>query len=201
MSTPEAFARASGEYLRAHGSLEATVSYEPPPGVQWDAETYRGVPYGSYSWSCDVAEVEVDTVTAEIRLTDFVSVVECGKVLHPVLASGQIEGGLAQSIGWALYEEVLLKEGGMTNAQFTNYIIPTSADTPPLRVFFIEFPPANPGPYQAKGIGELPADGPAPAIAAAGGHALGHHYVNRVPIFPEHILDLLPGRPRSGVAQ
>jgi CO/xanthine dehydrogenase Mo-binding subunit len=188
---------AATAYVSAHGPLTATVGYEPPPGVHWDSTRYRGEPYGCYSWSADVAEVEIDRTTAEIRLVDFVSVVECGKVIHPLLAAGQIEGGAAQSIGHALFEDVVLADGGMANAQLTNYIIPTSADTPPIRVFFIEFPPDNPGPYQAKGIGELPADGPAAAVAGAVGHALSHRYVNRIPIFPEHVIDLLPRGPGS----
>jgi CO/xanthine dehydrogenase Mo-binding subunit len=190
--TPEEFRLAADNYLANSGPLSINVTYEPPPNIHWDAKTYRGEAYASYSWSCDIAEVAIDSTTAEIRLTDFVSVVECGEVLHPVMAAGQIEGGCAQSIGYALFEDVIMKNGGMANAQYTNYIIPTTADTPHLRVFFIEFPKDNAGPYNAKGIGELPADGPAAAIAGAVGQALDYRFVNRVPIFPEAILDLMP---------
>ena len=89
-----------------------------------------------------------------------------GKVIHPVLAAGQIEGGVAQGIGYALYEHVVWRDGRMANAQMTNYIMPTSMDLPPIRVFFEERPVrARPG--GAKGIGELPMDGAAPAIVNA----------------------------------
>ena len=97
---------------------------------------------------------------------------EVGRVINPVLAAGQIEGGVAQAIGWALYENVVWREGRMANAQMTNYIMPTSIDLPPIRVFFEEMPYAH-GPGGAKGIGELPMDGAAPAIANAVAHATG----------------------------
>jgi CO/xanthine dehydrogenase Mo-binding subunit len=105
-----------------------------------------------------------------------------------VLAAGQIEGGIVQAIGYALYENVVLERGAMANCQYTNYITPTTADTPDIRVDFVEFPHANYGPYQAKGIGELPMDGPAPAIASAIAHALGGRFINELPLLPEKIM-------------
>jgi CO/xanthine dehydrogenase Mo-binding subunit len=109
-------------------------------------------------------------------------------VINPVLAAGQIEGGIAQGIGFALYENVVLDRGAMTNNQFTNYIIPTAADTPDIHVEFIEFPYSNPGPYSAKGIGEMPIDGPAPAISSAVAQALGGRFINEIPLVPERIM-------------
>jgi CO/xanthine dehydrogenase Mo-binding subunit len=105
-----------------------------------------------------------------------------------VLAAAQIEGGIAQGIGFALYEDVVLERGAMKNNQFTNYIIPTTADTPDIHVEFVEFRYNNPGPYAAKGIGEMPIDGPAPAIASAVAHALGGRFINEVPLLPERIM-------------
>ena len=140
--------------------------------VHWDDERYEGDAYGAYAWAVYVAEVSVDTATCEVRVDDFVAVQEVGKVINPVLAAGQIEGGVAQGIGWALYEDVVWREGRMANAQMTNYIMPTSIDLPPIRVLFEEVPYAH-GPAGAKGIGELPMDGPAPAIANAIAHATG----------------------------
>ena len=110
------------------------------PGLLWDDATYKGDAYGTYAWAVYVAEVAVDTVTFEARVTDFVAVQEVGKVIHPVLAAGQIEGGVAQAIGMALYENVVWSEGRMANGQMTNYIMPTAADIPPIRVFFEEQP-------------------------------------------------------------
>jgi CO/xanthine dehydrogenase Mo-binding subunit len=106
-----------------------------------------------------------------------------------VLAAGQIEGGVAQGIGWALYENVVWTEGRMVNAQMTNYIIPTAADVPPIRVAFAEVPYAG-GPGGAKGIGELPMDGPAPAIVNAIAHATGVR-VRQVPVMPEVLMEAL----------
>jgi len=108
-----------------------------------------------------------------------------GKIMHPVLAKGQIEGGVAQGIGYALYEKCVWKDGRMMNNQMTNYIIPTSQDIPPIRVFFEERPFGH-GAYGAKGIGELPMDGPAPAILNAIAHATGKQF-DSVPLLPEEI--------------
>ena len=177
-------------YVRAHGPLRASAQYRPTEGMRWDDDRYEGDAYGSYAWAAYVAEVSVDPHTLEIRVEDFVAVQEVGRVIHPVLAAGQIEGGVAQAIGWALYEDVVWREGRMANAQMTNYIMPTSADLPPIRVVFEEVPYAH-GPGGAKGIGELPMDGPAPAIANAISHALGVD-IRRIPVTPERVAELLP---------
>ena len=131
----------------------------------------------------------VDTVTGETRVDDFVALQEIGRVIHPILAAGQIEGGVAQAIGYALYEHVVWREGRMANAQMTNYIMPTSMDLPPIRVYFEEQPYAH-GPGGAKGIGELPMDGVAPAIANAIAAAVGVP-VNSIPVTPELLLDAI----------
>ena len=91
-------------------------------------------------WAVYVAEVTVDTTTYSVTIDDFVALQEIGKVLHPVLAAGQIEGGVAQGIGYALYEKVVWKDGRMINNQMTNYIMPTAEDIPPIRVYFEEVP-------------------------------------------------------------
>jgi len=121
-----------------------------------------------------------------------------------VIARGQIEGGVAQGIGYALYEDVVWKDGVMANARMADYILPTSADTPPIRVVFLEEPYAD-GPFGAKGIGELPIDGPAPAIVNAVNHALGTQ-ATRIPLIPEAIMEALDApsavrhSPAGGVA-
>jgi CO/xanthine dehydrogenase Mo-binding subunit len=136
-----------------------------------------------------VAQVSVDMRTAEVHVDDFVAVQEVGKVINPVLAAGQIEGGVAQGIGLALYENVVWQRGRMLNGQMTNYIMPTSMDVPPIRVFFEEIPYGR-GPAGAKGIGELPLDGTAPAIANAIAHATGAD-IHRIPVTPEVLLEIL----------
>lgn len=186
--TRDEFRQACAAYVDRHGALRTSVQYQAPPGVRWDDDRYQGDAYGSYAWAVHVAAVTVDLVTCEVRVDDFVAVQEIGKVLNPVLATGQIEGGVAQAIGWALYESVAWRDGRMENAQMTNYIIPTSMDVPPIRVFFAETPYAH-GPAGAKGIGELPMDGPAPAILNAIENATGL-VPTRVPLTPEALMEL-----------
>jgi CO/xanthine dehydrogenase Mo-binding subunit len=184
--TTDEFVAAVRTYIARYGILRAESHYEPPPGVLWDDEHYRGEAYAAYAWAVYVAEVTVDLTTWGVRVDDFVAVQEVGRVLNPVLAAGQIEGGVAQGIGWALYEKVMWNRGRMQNNQMTNYIIPTSQDIPPIRVFFEERPFGH-GAYGAKGIGELPMDGPAPAILNAIAHATGKQF-DSVPLLPEDML-------------
>jgi CO/xanthine dehydrogenase Mo-binding subunit len=182
------FTRAASEYFDRHGRpARASSEYAPPPGVFWNDDTYKGDAYGAHAWAVYVAAVSVDTLTYEVRVDDFVALQEIGKVIHPVLAAGQIEGGVAQAIGYALYERVVWKDARMANAQMTNYIMPTSADLPPIRVFFEENPYAH-GPAGAKGIGELPMDGVAPAILNAVEHATGVAF-NCIPLTPEVVME------------
>jgi CO/xanthine dehydrogenase Mo-binding subunit len=184
--TTDEFVAAVRTYIARYGILRAESHYEPPPGVLWDDEHYRGEAYAAYAWAVYVAEVTVDLTTWGVTVDDFVAVQEVGRVLNPVLATGQIEGGVAQGIGWALYEKVMWNRGRMENNQMTNYIIPTSQDIPPIRVFFEERPFGH-GAYGAKGIGELPMDGPAPAILNAIAHATGKQF-DCVPLLPEDML-------------
>jgi len=181
------FRAAARAHLAAGKERRFEVRYEPPPGVSWDDATYTGDAYAAYAWSAHAADVVVDPLTFQAEVVNFAAAQEVGRVLHPVLAEGQIEGGVAQGIGWALYEDVVLKDGAMANHQLTNYIVPTAADAPPIHVRFREQPFAH-GPGGAKGIGELPMDGPAPAIGAALFEATGA-LVPRIPFVPERLAD------------
>jgi len=173
------------------GTFERLVRYEAPRGVHWDEETYRGDAYSTYAWSCHVATVEADVLTGEAKVLDFTSVQDVGRVMNPVLAGGQVEGGVAQGIGWALMENVAWERGRMANATMTDYPVPTAMDTPPIRTFFLDR--RNPhAPHGAKGLGELPMDGPAPAVVNALRHALGVA-VDRVPATPERVLAAIEG--------
>ncbi len=187
--TQEAFAKACREHIGKLGPLRSFSKYQPPPGIHWDDEKYQGDAYAAYAWAVYVAEVVVDMLTYEARVEDFVALQEVGKVINPVLAAGQIEGGVAQGIGFTLFENVVWQEGRMVNNQMTNYIIPTPADIPPIRVFFEENPYAY-GPAGAKGIGELPMDGAAPAILSAIENATGINF-NYVPLLPEDLIQSL----------
>jgi CO/xanthine dehydrogenase Mo-binding subunit len=182
--------RHPGETLLAEGV------YQRPPGVSWDDATYTGDAYGTFAWGAYVAEVEVDLRTFDTRVLDFVAVQEIGKVLNETLARGQVQGGVAQGIGWALLEECRWKDGAMANAQLTNYIIPTSDDLPPIRVAFLE----NPYPFGAqgaKGLGELPMDGPAPAVLNAVAAATGADPCV-IPLTPERLMQNVEGRVQNG---
>jgi len=183
------FQKACGEYIREFGPLKSFSRYQPPPGIVWDDEKYQGDAYGAYAWAVYVAEVTVDLLTYEARVDDFVAIQEVGRVINPTLATGQIEGGVAQAIGFTLFENVVWQNGRMANNQMTNYIIPTPADIPPLRIFFEENPYAY-GPAGAKGIGELPMDGPAPAILNAIENATGASF-NQIPLMPEMMMTKL----------
>jgi CO/xanthine dehydrogenase Mo-binding subunit len=180
------FRKACAEYLAKFGSLKTSSTYQPPPNIYWDDEKYQGDAYGAYAWAVYVAEVSYDELTYEARVEDFVALQEVGRVLNPVLAAGQIEGGVAQAIGFTLFEHVVWKDGRMANNQMTNYIIPTPADIPPIRVYFEENPYAY-GPGGAKGIGELPMDGAAPAILNAIENATGVSF-NTIPLMPERMM-------------
>jgi CO/xanthine dehydrogenase Mo-binding subunit len=163
------------------------AEYKQPPDIHWDEEAFRGDAYGAYSWAVYVAQVAVDSRTYEARVEEFWALQEVGKVIHPLLAAGQIEGGVAQGIGWTLFENVVWKDGRMANDRMTDYIVPTSADVPPMHVLFEEQPCAL-GPAGAKGIGELPMDGPAPAILNAILDATGVN-LGRLPATPEAIFE------------
>ncbi len=185
----EEFRAACRHHISKYGELRSFARYEAPEGVFWDDQKYRGEAYAAFAWAVYIAEVAVDLSTYSATVEDFVALQEVGRVLHPVLAKGQIAGGVAQGIGFALYEKVNWQNGRMQNGQMTNYIMPTSADLPPIRVFFEEMGNVH-GAYGAKGIGELPMDGPAPAIVNAIENAVGTRF-DSIPLLPEDIFEAL----------
>lgn len=173
------------DYHARHGGFSIVRKYEPPDWIQWDDHTYRRDAYATYAWGCDVVEIEMDPDTCEVRPIKLTAVQEFGRPIHPALARGQIEGGTAQGLGYALLEHVVMRNGGMANAQLTNYIIPTTLDTPELDIVMLENPYVG-GPFGAKGLGELPVDGPAPAVVNAI-RQLGFD-VCEIPAIPERLV-------------
>jgi CO/xanthine dehydrogenase Mo-binding subunit len=159
--------------------------YEPPPDIRWDDATYRGDAYGVYGYAAVVVELEIDKLTYEVRVKDLVAAQDVGRAINPLLVEGQILGGTAQALGYALLENAIFDKGVMANASFTNYVIPTTLDTPEMRVEIVE-KPYSLGPFGAKGVGELPMDVPAPAVAAAIHQATGL-FLTELPILPERI--------------
>jgi CO/xanthine dehydrogenase Mo-binding subunit len=165
------------------------VEYLKPENVTWDDAKYRGDAYGVYSYGAFAADLEVDRATFEVRVVKAYTAQDIGKAIHPLFAEGQIIGGCTQGLGWALLEEPVYKDGVMINSQLTNYVIPTSLDTPPFDVVVIEKPYSR-GPFGAKGVGELPMDVPGPAVASAILHATGR-LIPVLPITPERIAKAL----------
>jgi CO/xanthine dehydrogenase Mo-binding subunit len=191
--TPEQFREAMRTAVR-QGPVKAYAQYRKQPHIVWDDPTCHGDAYPTCAWACNAAELSVDLTTHEVTVEDFVAAQEVGRVVNPVLAAGQIEGGAAQAIAWSLWEEVVMKQGHMANNQLTNYVIPTATDLPRIRAVFFENPhPAGPG--GAKGIGELPNVGPAPAVFSALAQALGPDVrLDEVPMTPERLLSRMEER-------
>ena len=188
----EDFREACKKYVAERRQFLSWARYQAPTDVFWDDKKYQGEAYSAFAWAVYIAEVTVDLTTYSVTVDDFVALQEVGRVLHPVLARGQITGGVAQGIGFALYEKVVWRNGRMQNGQMTNYIMPTSADLPPIRVYFEELGNVQ-GAFGAKGIGELPMDGPAPAIVNAMEDALGVRF-DSIPLLPEDIFEVMTAR-------
>ena len=180
------FEDAARRLLGEHGTLTVEREYEPPPGHAWDDATYRGDAYPVYGWGCAIAEVEVDLDTFETAVLSLWSAHDVGKAIHPVNCKGQIEGGLLQAVGWALQENVVMREGRVVNARLTDYVIPTILDAPRFTTLLVEDPYSRGPGGGAKGLGELPMDGGAPAVAAAVEHATGI-VCDRLPLLPEEL--------------
>ena len=174
-----------GKARAAEGELAETVQYEPPPGIQWDDATYTGSAYPVFGWAACLVDVSVDLDTYEVAIDRCVQAVDVGKAINPSIVKGQIEGGTLQALGWAVLENVVYKDGRVANANMTNCIVPTFADAPDLETILVECPYPF-GPSGAKGVGEIPMDGPAAAVANAVQNALGLPF-DALPISPEAV--------------
>ncbi|MBI3652332.1 MAG: xanthine dehydrogenase family protein [Acidobacteria bacterium] len=173
------------EYVNLFGELRCFAHYASPPEIEWNEETYSGDAYPVYSWGAEVAEVEVDMDTYEVTVVRLTTAQDIGRAIHPLLAAGQIEGGTLQAVGYGLLEELVWDQGRIINNRLTNYIIPTALDAPDMETIIVE--KAYPhGPFGAKGVGELPINGAAPAIAAAVFQATGA-FLSEIPITPERL--------------
>ena len=161
--------------------------------MEWDDQTYQGDAYPTYGWSACIVDLDVDLDTGEVLYRRFVSATDVGKAINPVIVEGQIEGGSLQALGYATCEEVVLDDRGcMLNDRLTNYIIPTSLDAPEMLTVIVEIPFAG-GPFGAKGIGEIPMDGPAAAVAQAIESAVGV-VLDRLPMTPERVLSAMEAK-------
>jgi CO/xanthine dehydrogenase Mo-binding subunit len=165
--------------------VAVTLQYEPPPGIHFDDATYTGAAYPCFGWAACLVDVSVDLDSYEVHIDRCVQAVDVGKAINPVIVKGQIDGGTLQALGWAVLENVVYKDGKVMNANMTNCIVPTFADAPDLETILVEVPyPFGPG--GAKGVGEIPMDGPAAAVANAVEDALGCAF-DALPLSPEAI--------------
>jgi CO/xanthine dehydrogenase Mo-binding subunit len=197
--TGRAFALSYLEDARDHGATRVDQQFEPYAGVEFDDATYRGDAYPAFGWAACVAEVDVDLDTGEVAVRNAVAVDDVGKVIHPVLAEGQVEGGTLQAIGYATIEEIKVQDGRYLNDRLATYLIPTALDAPRITSILVESPFSG-APHGAKGVGELPMDVGAPAVVAAIHDATGV-WIHDLPATPERILAALSGDSSSKVAR
>ena len=193
--------RPFAEAYRDHGPIRIDERFVPYPGEPFDDATYRGDAYPAFGWASAVVRVDVDLDTGEVTVRDCVAADEIGRVIHPVLAEGQVEGGTLQAIGYATIEEMKLVDGRYLNDRLATYLIPTALDAPTIRTVLVEKPYSG-VPHGAKGVGELPMDVGAPAVVAAIHDATGV-WIEDLPATPERILAAMtdaPMPPAPGVS-
>jgi CO/xanthine dehydrogenase Mo-binding subunit len=183
--------RPFAESYRDAGALRVDEHFAPYPGEPFNDETYTGDAYPAYGWAAAVASVRVDLDTGEVAVLDLVAADEIGRVIHPLLAEGQVEGGTLQAVGYATIEEIKLADGRYLNDRLATYLIPTALDAPRIRSILVE-KPLSVVPHGAKGVGELPMDVSAPAVVAAIHDATGI-WIHDLPATPERILATLAG--------
>ncbi len=193
---PGPFSATYAEFARTNGALRFDEQFTGYPDISWDDATYVGDAYPAFSWAAATAEVEVDLDTGEVAVKHVVSADDCGTVINPLMAAGQVEGGSLQAVGYATIEEMKLKDGRFLNDRLSKYLIPTSLDAPKITAVLVENPFSN-APHGAKGIGELPMDVVAPAVVAAIHDAIGA-WIHELPATPERVLAALDAADRDG---
>lgn len=163
--------------------------YKQPEYIEWDDDTMHGDAYPAYSWGAVICEVEVDPVTYRVDLKGLWSSFDIGKSIDERIVIGQMEGGLLQGISYGMMEVMESKEGIIQQKTVTDYLIPTAADSINMYTNIMDNPYPL-GPYGAKGAGELPLVGGAPAVAMAIENAIGKK-INKIPVTPEYIMELM----------
>ena len=167
------------------GAAEATVTWRHRPTSPLDPRTGQGNAHVQYAFAAHRAVVDVDTELGLVKVVELACAQDVGRAMNPQAVEGQIQGGSAQGLGLALMEEIQLSGGQVRNASFTDYLIPTILDMPPMQLDVLEL--ADPhAPYGLRGVGEPPTISSTPAIVAAVRAATGLA-LTRVPVRPEHI--------------
>jgi CO/xanthine dehydrogenase Mo-binding subunit len=166
-------------------SLEAMGVYKPPTMPE-DVQTGQSMrAFVTYLFGSHACQLLVDTETGEVTIERYIACHDVGKAINPDQVAGQIQGGVAQGIGMALMEEVVMKEGKMMNPGFTDYILPTIRDVPEIECIILENPDPG-GPFGARGVGEPPLIGTGPAILSAIYDAIGKP-IRTLPATPERV--------------
>jgi CO/xanthine dehydrogenase Mo-binding subunit len=167
--------------------LEETVQWRHRPTQPVDPETGQGFAHVQYSFAAHRAVVDVDTDLGLVKVVELACAQDVGRAMNPDAVLGQIQGGSAQGMGLAIMEEIQISGGLIRNPSFTDYLIPTILDMPPMRIDVLEYPDPN-APYGLRGAGEAPTISSGPAVAAAIRAATGLD-LPRIPIRPEHITE------------
>jgi xanthine dehydrogenase D subunit len=165
--------------------IEETVRWRHRPTYPVDPETGQGFAHVQYAFAAHRAVVDVDTELGLVKVVALDCAQDVGKAMNPDAVLGQIHGGSAQGLGLAIMEEIQVRDGVIRNPSFTDYLIPTIADMPSMRVDVLEYPDPH-APYGVRGVGEPPTISAGPAIAAAIRAATGLELV-RIPVRPEHL--------------
>ncbi|MBM7806808.1 xanthine dehydrogenase D subunit [Geodermatophilus bullaregiensis] len=166
-------------------AVEETLEWRHRPTEAVDPETGQGFAHVQYAFSAHRAVVDVDTELGLVKVVEMACTQDVGKAINPQAVVGQIQGGTAQGLGLAVMEEILIRDGRVQNPSFTDYLIPTVLDMPPMRIEVLEC--ADPhAPYGLRGVGEAPNISSGPAVLAAIRAATGLP-LTRVPVRPEHL--------------
>jgi CO/xanthine dehydrogenase Mo-binding subunit len=165
--------------------VDRTVTHRHRP-TEARNDTTQNHGHVAFLFAAHRAVVDVDVRTGLVKVVQVATAQDVGKAINPVAVIGQLEGGIAQGLGLAVMEEVQLKDGNVRNASFTDYLLPTMLDMPPVVCDLIEHPHPD-APYGAKGVGEPPTISSTPAIVAAIRAATGRE-LDRVPVRPDDIV-------------
>ncbi|MBI5035266.1 MAG: molybdopterin-dependent oxidoreductase [Chloroflexi bacterium] len=173
-------------HYREGGSVVIGNGWYDPPTKLVDKDTYKGNISAAYGFGAQAVEVEVDIETGKVRVLKIVAAHDVGRAINPMYVEGQIEGGVQMGVGYALTEELLVREGRVLNPTFLDYRVPTALDMPQIETVIVET--ADPeGPFGAKGVGEMGGTPTAPAIANAIYNAIGVR-LTQVPMTGERVL-------------
>ncbi|MFE7562498.1 xanthine dehydrogenase subunit D [Kitasatospora sp. NPDC057500] len=171
--------------LLGEDAVDLTRVYRHRPTFPFDKETGQGFGHVQYSFCANRAVVDVDVELGLVKVVELTAVQDVGRAVNPVAVVGQIQGGCAQALGLAVMEEIVVRDGKVRNASFTDYLIPTILDTPPIPVELLELPDPN-APYGLRGAGEAPTVSATPSVVAAIRAATGLA-LRRIPVRPEHL--------------